>query len=57
MVKVIESRPLSLWLADRLNVKHASPQIMLVKNGVVVWHASHGSICVQALADTLARHR
>lgn len=57
MVKVIESRPLSLWLADRLNVNHASPQIMLVKNGVVVWHASHGSIRVQALADTLARHR
>ncbi len=57
MVKVIESRPLSLWLADRLRVKHASPQVMLVKNGDVVWDASHGSIRVPALADAVARHK
>ncbi len=57
MVKVIESRPLSLWLAERLQVKHASPQIMIVKNGAVVWHASHGSIRVPTLVDALAQHR
>ena len=57
MVKVIESRPLSLWLADRLQVKHASPQIMVVKNGTVVWRASHGSLRVPALVDALAQHR
>ena len=41
LVKVIESRHISDMAAERLELKHASPQLMLVKDGKVVWHTSH----------------
>lgn len=44
LVKVIESRPISLQIAEDLNVKHASPQIILIKQGKPVWTASHWNI-------------
>ena len=44
MVKVIESRPLSLHLADHFAIEHASPQVILVKNGEAVFSTSHNRI-------------
>ncbi|ANE47780.1 general stress protein [Paenibacillus swuensis] len=44
MVKVIESRPVSNKIAEDLQVKHASPQIILVKNKEQGWNTSHWSI-------------
>jgi bacillithiol system protein YtxJ len=49
LVKVIEARPLSNAIAERLNVKHESPQVILVHRGKAVWHASHGDIDAPAL--------
>lgn len=49
LVKVIEARPLSLWLADELGVAHASPQVILIDGGRAMWNASHGAIRVDAL--------
>jgi len=48
-VLVIENRPVSQWLAQRLNVPHASPQVLLVVGGSVAWHASHDDIGRAAL--------
>lgn len=44
MVKVIESRPVSNLIAEDTGVKHASPQILFVKNKEAVWNTSHWSV-------------
>jgi bacillithiol system protein YtxJ len=49
MILVVESRPVSLAVADRLGVEHASPQAILVAGGAAVWDASHREITVAAL--------
>ncbi|WP_284639829.1 bacillithiol system redox-active protein YtxJ [Paenibacillus silviterrae] len=44
LVKVIESRPVSNQIAEDTGVKHASPQILYIKNKETVWNTSHWSI-------------
>ncbi|PZE21792.1 bacillithiol system redox-active protein YtxJ [Paenibacillus xerothermodurans] len=44
LVKVIESRPVSNQIAENTGVKHASPQILYVKNKEAVWNTSHWSV-------------
>ena len=53
LVKVIESRPVSNEIAARLGVRHESPQVLLVKGGAVVWHASHGGIAAGAMRGAI----
>lgn len=38
---LLAHRDLSRALAERLSVTHESPQLLLVKAGKCVWHASH----------------
>lgn len=44
LVKVIESRPISLQIAEDVAVKHESPQIIFLKDKAKYWTASHWSI-------------
>ncbi|MEI7024141.1 bacillithiol system redox-active protein YtxJ [Paenibacillus sp. y28] len=44
LVKVIESRPVSNKIAEDLDVKHESPQIIYIKNKAKYWAASHWSV-------------
>jgi bacillithiol system protein YtxJ len=53
LIHVIEDRPVSLEAADVLSVKHASPQVILVKAGEAVWHTSHSGIILKALQEIL----
>ena len=53
LVKVIEARPLSNAIADRLHIPHQSPQMILVRNGLPLWDASHGGITANALDNAL----
>jgi bacillithiol system protein YtxJ len=53
-VKVIESRPVSNALAERLGVKHQSPQVLLVKKGAALWHASHSAISPESITQAVA---
>jgi bacillithiol system protein YtxJ len=48
-VRVIEERPVSLALAERVDVRHESPQALLIKEGRAVWNASHRGVNVAAL--------
>lgn len=41
---LIDYRDVSYEIASQFNVFHESPQLLVVKNGVVVAHSSHGSI-------------
>jgi bacillithiol system protein YtxJ len=55
LVRVIEERPVSLALADRVGVRHESPQVLLIKNGRALWHASHWNITAGALKAAVAQ--
>ena len=44
LVKVIESRPISLQIAEDTDIKHESPQIMLLDKKEKVWSATHWAI-------------
>jgi bacillithiol system protein YtxJ len=43
-VHVLEERALSNAIARQFNVKHESPQVLIIKNGICVYHASHERI-------------
>lgn len=49
MIDVIGERTLSTRIADRLDVRHESPQAILIKDGFAVWHASHLAVTAKAL--------
>jgi len=49
MVKVIESRPISTKIAESTGVPHASPQLILLKDGAPAWNTSHGNITADAM--------
>ncbi|WP_240344177.1 bacillithiol system redox-active protein YtxJ [Paenibacillus sp. SYP-B3998] len=53
LVKVIESRPVSNQIAEDLGVKHASPQIIYIKNKEKYWTASHWSITTEHMTTVL----
>lgn len=41
---LLEYRPISNEIASVFNVTHQSPQLLVIKNGVCVYNASHESI-------------
>ena len=49
VLKVIERRTLSNTVAERLGVRHESPQAFVIRQGHPVWHASHSDITEEAL--------
>jgi monothiol bacilliredoxin len=50
MIDVIHHRPLSRALAERIGVRHASPQAIILRDGVAAWHRSHYNIQADAMA-------
>lgn len=54
---VRENRPLSLAVAERTGVTHASPQVICLVHGKAVSHVSHYGISVAALKQMLASAR
>jgi bacillithiol system protein YtxJ len=55
-VRVIENREISDAIEQRFGVQHESPQALLIKEGHVVWHASHWSITSDSLDNALRSH-
>lgn len=49
IVKVIENRPLSRRIAEETEIRHESPQVLLLDQGQVVEHTSHGKITKKRL--------
>ena len=50
LVDVVQHRPLSRALAERIGVRHASPQVIILRDGVAAWHRSHYEIQAEAMA-------
>ena len=53
LVDVINSRPLSRYIAERVGVVHASPQAIILRSGVPAWHGSHFDLRAEIMARTL----
>jgi thioredoxin 1 len=54
LLVVQNERPLSNALAEVLRVQHESPQALLVRQGQVLWHASHHRITASRIADAIS---
>ena len=52
-VMVIENRDLSNEIESRLDVRHESPQLLLLRDGKVAWHTSHFSISEENMKSAL----
>ena len=46
---LIRYRSLSNLIADKFNVQHESPQLLLIKDGKCIYHASHLAISVKEI--------
>lgn len=55
IVDVWSGRALARHIAQTLNVRHESPQLLVVWNGQVVWHGSHFRANAESLGHALAR--
>ena len=53
MVVVQEARPLSRAIEEQLGVRHESPQALVLRDGKVVWNASHWNVTGDALGKAL----
>ncbi|MFQ3577118.1 MAG: bacillithiol system redox-active protein YtxJ [Cytophagales bacterium] len=51
---LIKHRDVSNFLAEKLNVEHQSPQMILVKNNQAVFDSSHNAITLTDLEEQLA---
>jgi bacillithiol system protein YtxJ len=49
-VDVLDARPASQRIEALTGVRHESPQVLVLSEGAVVWHASHRRILAEDLA-------
>lgn len=50
---LLEHRDISNEIANRFGVMHQSPQVLVIKNGAVVYNESHGDIDAQVVKEKL----
>lgn len=55
-ISVIIQRPLAQHIEKVTGVRHESPQIVIIKNSIIVAHASHFSITTTWIEEQLAMH-
>lgn len=53
LINVISHRSLSNAIAAKTSVHHESPQLLVIHDGNVFWSASHGSVRIDELLETL----
>jgi bacillithiol system protein YtxJ len=56
LVEVQRARELSREIESRTGVKHESPQIIVLRNGQVVWDGSHFQIKSSAVAEAVVNN-
>ncbi len=50
-VDVIQNRPVSDRIAQLSGIRHASPQLIIIRDGKVVKNASHGEITAELIRE------
>jgi bacillithiol system protein YtxJ len=56
LVEVQRARELSREIESRTGIKHESPQIIILRNGQVVWDASHFQITREAVTEAVSKN-
>lgn len=56
-IDVVKQRGLSNFVAEMSGVRHESPQALLIHNGDVVWHDSHGGVRSPSIEKALQEIR
>lgn len=51
---LLSYRALSNYIAESLNVHHESPQLILIKDGEVIYDASHLDISVNEIKESIS---
>jgi len=54
MITVQTHRPISDAVAQRLGLRHETPQAILLRDGKIVWNASHFRITASQLSEVLS---
>ncbi len=54
ILMVIQDRTMSNLIAEQLNIRHESPQVIVIRDGCSVWHASHWMIDQGKLKEAIA---
>lgn len=52
---LIRNRPVSNAVAETFDVRHQSPQILIIRNGEVDYHTSHHLISVETIRKQIER--
>jgi bacillithiol system protein YtxJ len=55
VIMVQSARDVSNEVARRFGVRHESPQVLLIRDGRVVWQASHFRVTADGIADALEK--
>lgn len=55
LLDLLSFRALSNQIASEFDVRHESPQLLVIYQGKAVFHASHTAISAQILADFLVK--
>jgi len=50
---LLNYRALSQEISTKFNVMHQSPQVLVIKNGVVIYHDSHDYISINKIKEIL----
>jgi bacillithiol system protein YtxJ len=53
LIEVQRARELSTEIENRLGVAHESPQVIVLRNGQVVWNASHFKVTADAVTEAV----
>jgi bacillithiol system protein YtxJ len=55
LIVVQQSRPLSTEIERRWSLPHQTPQVLIVRDGELIWTASHFEIKAVTVSDTLRK--
>lgn len=55
LIEVQQAPELSREIESRLGVAHESPQVIVLRNGEVVWSASHFDVTADAVAEAVRK--
>ena len=53
LIDVIRDRAVSQYLAEKLGIRHESPQAFVLKEGTVTWHGSHHRITDEVVVNSI----
>jgi bacillithiol system protein YtxJ len=53
LVEIQAARELSREIENRTGIRHESPQVIILRDGQVVWNASHWKIDRRTVADAV----